>query len=191
MFEIKIHILIHLSIIFFSLGSRVGSQMQMHAQQNIFGPFGNLHTRDAMPNYGTEQYATNLQLNKQSIFQSMEGSTQSPYIKVPTDGNIQLQHWVPPQNDLTHHFVSTDSFGQVVEHDQSRNDGRNVKPRTLHYQGSHEANMVQSENFQLKFESRDHDSSIPSHTILMKSIHELSENEHKEDNTIIGPQSKS
>lgn len=161
--------------------------MQMHAQQSSFGPFDNLHTHDVMANYGIQQHATNLQLNKQSIFQSMEGSNQGPYIKAPMAGNIpppQLQRWGPSQNDLTHHFVSPDSLGQVVEHGQGRIDGRNVKPRTVHYQGSFEGIMVQNEKFQLKFGQVDQDSSIPSQTMLMKSIQELSEDEDKEDNTI-------
>lgn len=168
--------------------------MQMHAQQTIFGPFDNLHTNDVMANYGMEQYATNLQLNKQSIFQSIEGSNQNPYIKVPMAGNIppsQMQHSGALRNDLTHHFAPVDSLGQVVEHGQGRIDGRNVKPRTLHYQGSHEGNMIKSENFGVKFEQVEQVLGIPSQTMLMKSIQELGENEQKKDNTIIGLDSKS
>jgi hypothetical protein len=168
--------------------------MQMHAQQTLFGSFDNLHTNDALANYGMEQYATNLQLNKQSIFQSMEGSNQNPYMKVPMAGNIppsQIQRCGALRNDLSHHFAPIDSLGQVVEHSQCRIDGRNVKPRTMHYQGSHEGNMVQSENFQLKVEQVDPDLGLPSQIVLIKSIQELGENEQKEDNTIIGPDSKS
>lgn len=168
--------------------------MQMHAQQTIFGHFDNLHTNEVMANYGMEQYATNLQLNKQSIFQSMEGSNQNPYVKVPMAGNIppsQMQRCGALRNDSSHHFAPIDSLGQVVEHSQGRIDGRNVKPRMMHYQGSHEGNMVQSESYQVKFEQVDHDLGIPSQPVLMKSIHELGGNEPNEDNTLIRPDSKS
>lgn len=168
--------------------------MQMHAQQTIIGPFDNSHTNDVMANHGMEQYATNLQLNKQSIFQSMEGSNQTPYIRVPMAGNVpppQLQRYGPLRNDLTHQFAPMDSLGQVVEHGQGRIDGRNVRPRTMHYQGSHEGNMVQSENFQIRFEQIDQDLSIPSQTIVMRSIQELGEDEQNEDSTGIGRDSNS